>query len=110
MPPFFLFYCCGPIRDLHSFPTRRSSDLFADAYDKLLRATDGLDLARDLLAGVRDYHQAKVAGQVESDRKSTRLNSSHVKISYAVFCLKKKNHPRLDRETQQHRANCHHPY
>src|SRR5690606_10116727 len=28
------------------------------------------------------------------DRKSTRLNSSHVKISYAVFCLKKKNHPR----------------
>src|SRR5690606_40108105 len=27
----------------------------------------------------------------EADRKSTRLNSSHVKISYAVFCLKKKN-------------------
>src|SRR5438874_3580437 len=26
-----------------------------------------------------------------SDRKSTRLNSSHVEISYAVFCLKKKN-------------------
>src|SRR5204862_8031582 len=31
------------------------------------------------------------AGQVEAiDRKSTRLNSSHVEISYAVFCLKKK--------------------
>src|SRR5215813_10934979 len=28
------------------------------------------------------------------DRKSTRLNSSHVRISYAVFCLKKKNHRR----------------
>src|SRR5690606_40384954 len=28
----------------------------------------------------------------ESDRKSTRLNSSHVKISYAVFCLKKKKY------------------
>src|SRR5690606_41908340 len=28
---------------------------------------------------------------VLADRKSTRLNSSHVKISYAVFCLKKKN-------------------
>src|SRR5690606_40408118 len=28
---------------------------------------------------------------VKRDRKSTRLNSSHVKISYAVFCLKKKN-------------------
>ena len=34
---------------------------FADAYDKLLRATDGLDLSRDLLAGVRDYHQSQVA-------------------------------------------------
>jgi len=34
---------------------------FADAYDKLLRATDDLDLSRDLLAGVRDYHQAQVA-------------------------------------------------
>jgi magnesium transporter len=34
---------------------------FAAAYDKLLRATDGLELARDLVAGVRDYHQAKVA-------------------------------------------------
>src|SRR3989442_9906397 len=29
--------------------------------------------------------------QIEGDRKSTRLNSSHVRISYAVFCLKKKN-------------------
>ena len=31
------------------------------AYDKFLRASDGLDLARDLLAGVRDYQQAKIA-------------------------------------------------
>src|SRR5262249_4529683 len=34
---------------------------FGDAYDKLLRAVDGLDLARDLLAGARDYHQSKIA-------------------------------------------------
>ena len=46
--------------DLTLFP--REIELhFADAYDKLLRATDGLDLARDLLAGVRDFHQAQVA-------------------------------------------------
>src|SRR5690554_7511049 len=31
------------------------------------------------------------------DRKSTRLNSSHVRISYAVFCLKKKNHNSMGR-------------
>ncbi len=34
---------------------------FADAYDKLLRATDGLETSRDLVAGVRDYFQAKIA-------------------------------------------------
>src|SRR3712207_7095960 len=32
---------------------------------------------------------------VDRDRKSTRLNSSHANISYAVFCLKKKTHSRL---------------
>src|SRR5690554_7601517 len=32
----------------------------------------------------------KTKGYVQQDRKSTRLNSSHVRISYAVFCLKKK--------------------
>src|SRR3712207_7414246 len=38
-----------------------------------------------------DGPQAQGLGQ---DRKSTRLNSSHANISYAVFCLKKKQHPR----------------
>src|SRR5690606_39719517 len=33
---------------------------------------------------------APVTANAKADRKSTRLNSSHVKISYAVFCLKKK--------------------
>jgi magnesium transporter len=36
---------------------------FADVYDKLLRAVDGLDLSRDLLASARDYHQAKIANE-----------------------------------------------
>src|SRR5690606_39392117 len=57
-------------------------------------------LAVDDAVGVdvwdRDLDQPRVgevpaAGEHRQDRKSTRLNSSHVKISYAVFCLKKKN-------------------
>src|SRR6266496_4804283 len=36
-----------------------------------------------------------------SDRKSTRLNSSHVEISYAVFCLKKKKKEKKDNTTEQ---------
>src|SRR5437667_6424402 len=35
----------------------------------------------------------EVAGELPQDRKSTRLNSSHITISYAVFCLKKKRNP-----------------
>src|SRR3712207_8423686 len=43
------------------------------------------------LFGFRKHEQGKNAREiVELDRKSTRLNSSHANISYAVFCLKKK--------------------
>src|SRR5690349_22838690 len=43
---------------------------------------------------IRDTDEAlAAAGRAEKDRKSTRLNSSHVEISYAVFCLKKKKQP-----------------
>src|SRR3712207_7858768 len=45
-----------------------------------------VDLAVALAQGDLDLHLA-----VRRDRKSTRLNSSHANISYAVFCLKKKN-------------------
>src|SRR5258708_20983952 len=40
---------------------------------------------------VGDLFTDKLASDGEQDRKSTRLNSSHQIISYAVFCLKKKN-------------------
>src|SRR3712207_6966812 len=40
--------------------------------------------------GVRQRRPVEVALPAEQDRKSTRLNSSHANISYAVFCLKKK--------------------
>src|SRR2546430_5815551 len=43
--------------------------------------------------GSRDRGRGIAPASVEGDRKSTRLNSSHSQISYAVFCLKKKNTP-----------------
>src|SRR5438132_8638476 len=48
-----------------------------------------------LHSGVRRRAEASDAGGVEGDRKSTRLNSSHTVISYAVFCLKKKKKKEL---------------
>src|SRR2546426_8245501 len=40
--------------------------------------------------------------ELARDRKSTRLNSSHLVISYAVFCLKKKNSHRRTEKTRTH--------
>src|SRR5437868_10455596 len=47
-----------------------------------------------------DSITAIVIGVPKTDRKSTRLNSSHVSISYAVFCLKKKNKNYIDTTDQ----------
>src|SRR5256885_13007064 len=46
---------------------------------------------QDLLAPLDEIAQSMKSYRGEVDRKSTRLNSSHLVISYAVFCLKKKN-------------------
>src|SRR5438128_11265880 len=81
-------YRYGDHRDLHSFPTRRSSDLQHFDTDNLVASGE---IERDVLC--HPHHLTlEVAFQqtdVERDRKSTRLNSSHGSISYAVFCLKK---------------------
>src|SRR5947209_16704363 len=97
----FLFQCSVDHRDLHSFPTRRSSDLEISAKvivagqsvmnvpgDGRLILSGGLQInngAPLLMTGDGD-----LALSGPQDRKSTRLNSSHANISYAVFCLKKK--------------------
>src|SRR5205807_9795042 len=79
-------------RDLPSFPTRRSSDLERHAQNapSLRRHSARRDARRGDRAGAR----GDVRDRGGADRKSTRLNSSHLVISYAVFCLKKKTiHP-----------------
>ena len=66
---------------------------FADAYDKLLRATDGLDLARDLLAGVRDFHQAQVANdQNEVMKRLTVVASVLLLPTFIVGPLRPEPH------------------
>src|SRR5699024_12566286 len=82
---------------LYSFPTRRSSDLMShqiqNQYFYLYIVPDHCKSLYSL-----SFHPIYSSSQVKilrnivlKDRKSTRLNSSHVSISYAVFCLKKKN-------------------
>src|SRR5437764_11142307 len=89
--------------DLHSFPTRRSSDLIerlrvpAPARAGLalpsliaLQRKQLLELLSALLGGGDELGLVLAVRRHGLDRKSTRLNSSHRCISYAVFCLKKK--------------------
>src|SRR5690606_40357140 len=101
---FFLFYWSAARRELPSFPTRRSSDLDRAGGGRPALPRRG---ARRRGGGARRRRTAQLPaaaatgpalaaarrgpGHARADRKSTRLNSSHVKISYAVFCLKKKN-------------------
>src|SRR5437899_12777909 len=71
-------FCNGDflLLHLHSFPTRRSSDLD--------------NISDSEAACLQSLSDSVAAVETAQDRKSTRLNSSHLGISYAVFCLKKK--------------------
>src|SRR5437867_9971333 len=84
---FFFFYCSAHHRDLHSFPTRRSSDLQAEIQSSASRPMPHVQAST--CSRITDRHTSKRTTR-QKDRKSTRLNSSHRTISYAVFCLKKK--------------------
>src|SRR5690606_40956768 len=105
----FFFGFAAP-RDLHSFPTRRSSDLDQDSIigefaplglgePICIAAAHGRNI-NPMLEAVLVKGDIQAAPELDEDgnpierlpvtpidRKSTRLNSSHVKISYAVFCL-----------------------
>src|SRR5438105_6790398 len=87
--------------ELHSFPTRRSSDLMVKATRKapcrllapgqnrksgITQHTPWASSEADIMP----IQSSCSSGLRSLDRKSTRLNSSHEWISYAVFCLKKK--------------------
>src|SRR5204862_6425403 len=107
---FFSTTGSDPTPSLHSFPTRRSSDLrvggtkvvcLTRIMEQVIElaftsaCTDEFPISREnrALGSRKEFPVQRLIGRVRKgfaeDRKSTRLNSSHVEISYAVFCLKK---------------------
>src|SRR5438552_12846095 len=89
---FFLMIRRPPRSTL--FPYRRSSDLAG----KCLETTFANKFRFHLKPGEAIEIQIRAAnngGESQPDRKSTRLNSSHQIISYAVFCLKKKKKKKI---------------
>src|SRR3712207_8672933 len=75
---------------------RQHQTALPEVPDQRVRLAGHLGLAHDAARAVHHAHAAQL-----QDRKSTRLNSSHANISYAVFCLKKKNKPLTRSRTKQ---------
>src|SRR5688500_19248769 len=89
---FFVVRLCPPISTLFPYTTLFRSesgvDFLASGNLKYLMGVPGIAFLY-VRPGLAETMQPSVTGWL--DRKSTRLNSSHLVISYAVFCLKKKN-------------------
>src|SRR2546426_12753510 len=70
--------------------------LLADNHRTARKVVENLPELQLEEAALLLHHQDRLQtfGEFGGDRKSTRLNSSHLVISYAVFCLKKKKQPR----------------
>src|SRR5688500_19976344 len=104
-----MLYDDSSLRLIHSFPTRRSSDLTLIRRPGAGLCVPGGDCPPARRAPQAPHPERTSGGNnldtgrmtvvcsalaplpVNRDRKSTRLNSSHLVISYAVFCLKKKH-------------------
>src|SRR5438045_7251920 len=83
-------------RHFHAFPTRRSSDLpktmlrsFCTSREPLLLKVAPLSMKMSLKEARLPQTAEPALLSVRPDRKSTRLNSSHIGTSYAVLCLQK---------------------
>src|SRR3712207_6948353 len=103
-PRLFFLYESGDHRILPPSPTRRSPDREpqSDALPLSYSHHERPPVYQILALSSRFPVQRFPLSMYHLDRKSTRLNSSHANISYAVFCLKKKTpHP-----TASDNANC----
>src|SRR3712207_8874871 len=86
---FFLMIRRPPRSTLFPYTTLfRSADAKNAPIDLSLNVIDGVHTRWSML--LKSMSETDFERKINQDRKSTRLNSSHANISYAVFCLKKK--------------------
>src|SRR5690606_41670504 len=96
-PPLLFFFCNDTATtdiytlSLHdALPICRDLRALGEVNLGAVEAYERLTSRLEELSKQKQDLEESIAGLQAGDRKSTRLNSSHVKISYAVFCLKKK--------------------
>src|SRR5205807_7281944 len=94
----FFFFTATATTEIYTLSLHDALPIFADVQDRGGRAPIAVGVAGGRAAREREVLRHPIARGDLQDRKSTRLNSSHLVISYAVFCLKKKNdvHGRRD--------------
>src|SRR5438309_11647065 len=88
-----LLYSAGRSSDFFFFfffNDTATTEIYTLSLHDALPIYDRREHAGDLDAGARELQHQRFSSTASRDRKSTRLNSSHSSISYAVFCLKKK--------------------
>src|SRR5690606_41577904 len=97
---FFFFFNDTAPTEIYTLSLHDALPIYLDRLPNALSA-----VGRTRQRPIVDIGSARVRGACrlrEIDRKSTRLNSSHVKISYAVFCLKKKKKITVNRPDAVH--------
>src|SRR5436305_14653022 len=83
---YFFFYTDPATTEIYTLSLHDALPIYGESVERVWLERDIPRRAGDVIRG----EWAQVGRSL--DRKSTRLNSSHVRISYAVFCLKKKKH------------------
>src|SRR5437870_9129793 len=101
--------CCHSEGGLYSrlvffFIVPATTEIYTLSYTTLFRSYSIFPERSRLVRAACNCARPSAAISTRGDRKSTRLNSSHVAISYAVFCLKKKN-PYNNEPTKTTRPN-----
>src|SRR5437773_5322241 len=86
---FFFFFIATSSTVIYTLSLHDALPICIWFHSRHVWLLQGADSARRH-AGGRARHDIGGGGELGADRKSTRLNSSHITISYAVFCLKKK--------------------
>src|SRR5204863_9495947 len=88
---FFFFFNAPPTTEIYTLSLHDALPILIQSANCVqVAAVIGVDRAPDNFDVLLRHRPSSISRPAGTDRKSTRLNSSHVEISYAVFCLKKK--------------------
>src|SRR3712207_8118834 len=105
---FFFFFNDTATTEIYTLSLHDALPILHGAYSAIMQDEDGQILEAHSISAGLDYPGTgpEHAYLRDRDRKSTRLNSSHANISYAVFCLKKKKNKSTSKHSHMYNIHC----